>query len=104
MWRQDMILLVYGVVRALPQPTAILGNTNMSEEIPNVERLQQELSELRHKVSELETSAENLTAQNRSLRESEERFQLMIQSVKDHAIFMFDADGRIVNWNDGARS
>ncbi len=72
-------------------------------ETPTVEQLQQELSELRDRVSELEASLENLGAENRSLRESEETFHLMVQSVQDYAIFMFDADGRIVNWNEGAK-
>jgi len=37
-----------------------------------------------------------------SLRQSEERFRLLVQSVKDYAIFMLDVEGRIVSWNDGA--
>ena len=35
------------------------------------------------------------------LRELEERFQLFIDNVKDYAIFMTDAAGRIVSWNAG---
>lgn len=35
-------------------------------------------------------------------RESEERFRLLVGSVKDYAIFMLDPDGRVVSWNDGA--
>ncbi|MBA3393325.1 MAG: PAS domain S-box protein [Deltaproteobacteria bacterium] len=37
------------------------------------------------------------------LRLSEERFRLMVQSVKDYAIFFLDAEGRISSWNEGAR-
>jgi PAS domain S-box-containing protein len=36
------------------------------------------------------------------LRESEERLRLMIEAVKDYAIFMVDLDGRIASWNSGA--
>ena len=36
------------------------------------------------------------------LRESEERFRLLVQSVRDYAIFMLDPDGRVVSWNAGA--
>jgi PAS domain S-box-containing protein len=32
----------------------------------------------------------------------EERFRLLVSSVKDYAIFMLDLDGRIVSWNEGA--
>lgn len=31
-----------------------------------------------------------------------ERFQLLVASVKDYAIFMLDAEGRVATWNTGA--
>ena len=34
-----------------------------------------------------------------TVRESEERFRLLVQSVKDYAIFMLDPDGRVASWN-----
>ncbi|HVX40931.1 MAG TPA: PAS domain-containing protein, partial [Gemmatimonadaceae bacterium] len=37
-----------------------------------------------------------------ALRQSEERFRLLVQSVKDYAIFMLDAKGRVATWNEGA--
>jgi PAS domain S-box-containing protein len=37
------------------------------------------------------------------LRESEERFQLLVEGVKDYAIFMLDAEGRVTTWNPGAQ-
>ena len=36
-----------------------------------------------------------------ALRESEERFRLLVQGVTDYAIYMLDPDGRITNWNIG---
>jgi len=38
-----------------------------------------------------------------SLKESEERSRLLIESVKDYAIIMLDADGNVGSWNEGAR-
>ena len=38
-----------------------------------------------------------------ALRESEERFRLLVHSVKDYGIFMLDPEGRIASWNEGAR-
>jgi PAS domain S-box-containing protein len=36
------------------------------------------------------------------LRESEERLRLLIEAVKDYAIFMVDLEGHILSWNSGA--
>lgn len=38
-----------------------------------------------------------------ALRESEERFRLLVQGVKDYAIFMLDPEGRVATWNEGAQ-
>jgi len=38
-----------------------------------------------------------------TLRHSEERFRLLIEGVRDYAIYMLDPEGRVVSWNDGAR-
>jgi PAS domain S-box-containing protein len=35
---------------------------------------------------------------------SEQRFRLLVQGVRDYAIFMLDPDGRITNWNAGAQA
>jgi PAS domain S-box-containing protein len=37
------------------------------------------------------------------LRTSEERFRLLVESVRDHAIFMLDVDGTVRSWNSGAQ-
>ncbi|RYZ55109.1 MAG: PAS domain S-box protein, partial [Proteobacteria bacterium] len=36
------------------------------------------------------------------LKDSEDRFRLMIDAVKDYAIFMLDTDGRFITWNIGS--
>ncbi len=36
------------------------------------------------------------------LKESEERFRLMVEGVKDYAIFMLDPAGNVATWNEGA--
>jgi len=33
---------------------------------------------------------------------SEERFRLMVQTVRDYGIFMLDTTGKVVTWNEGA--
>jgi PAS domain S-box-containing protein len=36
------------------------------------------------------------------LQETEHRFELLVGSVRDYAIFMLDLSGRIISWNEGA--
>ena len=36
------------------------------------------------------------------LGQSEERFRLLVESVRDYAIFMLDPDGHVLTWNAGA--
>jgi PAS domain S-box-containing protein len=38
-----------------------------------------------------------------ALRVSEERFRLLVQDVRDYAIFMLDPQGRVASWNAGAQ-
>jgi PAS domain S-box-containing protein len=35
--------------------------------------------------------------------QTEERFRLLVEAVKDYAIFMLDPQGRVATWNTGAR-
>ena len=37
-----------------------------------------------------------------ALRHNEERFRLLVEGVKDYAIFMLDPDGKVASWNEGA--
>ncbi|HWT51621.1 MAG TPA: PAS domain S-box protein, partial [Caulobacter sp.] len=43
-------------------------------------------------------------AADRALYESEQRFRLLVQGVKDYAIYMLDPEGNITNWNSGAQA
>ena len=41
--------------------------------------------------------------QEERLRQSEERFRLLVDSVTDYAIYMLDKDGLVASWNAGAQ-
>lgn len=43
-------------------------------------------------------------AQEEALRNSEERFRLLVEGVTDYAIFMLDPDGIVTSWNAGAQN
>jgi PAS domain S-box-containing protein len=37
------------------------------------------------------------------IREAEQRFRLLVENIKDYAIFMVDTVGRVASWNSGAQ-
>ncbi|HEX3915182.1 MAG TPA: PAS domain S-box protein [Steroidobacteraceae bacterium] len=51
---------------------------------------------VRERTRELETALARL-------QDSERRFELLVESVTEYALFMLDPAGRIVSWNSGAK-
>src|SRR5215211_1580781 len=54
------------------------------------------------RTSQLEATIAELESHQQELRHSEEIFRLLVEGVRDYAIFMLGPDGRIVSWNEGA--
>lgn len=52
--------------------------------------------------NELKIQAEELEKKLLQLQESEERFRLIVENVKDYSIIMLDPNGNIKTWNKGA--
>src|SRR3712207_1825777 len=50
-----------------------------------------------------EASTQQARRHQESLRQSEERFRLLVEGVRDYAIFMLDPEGRVTTWNEGAQ-
>ena len=46
--------------------------------------------------------ARERVAREQELRDGREHFQLLINGVHDHALYMLDAEGKIASWNSGA--
>jgi PAS domain S-box-containing protein len=68
-----------------------------------IRQLNQSLeNRVNERTSQLEATIADLESSRQELRSSEERFRLLVEDVRDYAIFMLDPEGRIVSWNEGA--
>ena len=57
---------------------------------------------LQARIVELEQAGKLNQTQLKKLQTNEERLRLLVESVKDYAIFMLDPTGKIISWNLGA--
>src|SRR5215470_9920066 len=62
---------------------------------PRASRLEVINQELQKQIAERESAVEKL-------KQSEERFRLLVAGVKDYAIYMLDPTGVVTTWNAGA--
>jgi PAS domain S-box-containing protein len=55
-------------------------------------------------MNQTESSGEDVQVDvGEALRQSEERFRILVESVQDYAIFMLDPTGHVISWNLGAK-
>jgi len=105
------------LVKLVPQALALPSPEELRREITERSRAQAELAQAKNNLEQrveertAEISATNqiLTQEIRrraqtedELRESEERFRLLIEGVRDYAIFSLTPTGYITSWNAGA--
>ena len=94
----------------MPYPTPLfdgagrlVGAVNLLMDITDQKRAQAEAQRMRSLLEErVEHRTQALSDTADRLKESEQTFQLLVQSVTDYAIFMLDSDGHVANWNPGA--
>lgn len=67
------------------------------------QRVKERTAELKQVVQALTEQSLERERAIEELRKSEERFRLLVEGVRDYAIFMTDADGLIISWNPGVK-
>ncbi|QHL88409.1 PAS domain S-box protein [Nibribacter ruber] len=60
-------------------------------------------SKITRDLSERKKAEDDLYKAYEEVKESEERFRLLVEGVTDYAIFMLDPAGRVATWNEGAK-
>ncbi len=83
---------VLALVQVTPKALAMRGPQALEREI--AARKEAEVA--------LDAANAELRRQLEALRAGEERFRLLVEGARDHAIFMLDPHGRVTSWNPGA--
>jgi PAS domain S-box-containing protein len=88
-----------GIVRRVHLLEANAGRLERGEPLAP---LPEEADEIGRLAIKLEEASGLLRTREGALREGEERFRLVIETVRDYGIFALDTEGRVVSWNVGA--
>ncbi len=80
-----------------------VGVVLVAREVTEERRAQREILLLNETLEErVQRRTAELEKATAVLRESEERFRMMVEGVQDYAIIMLDPQGNVVSWNIGA--
>lgn len=94
-----IILMSKGIVRRVASLQMTARLLAMGQPVTAEEHARDELGVLSRALREASLL---LKERESALRESEERFRLLVDGVHDYGIFGLDQQGRVVSWNAGA--
>jgi PAS domain S-box-containing protein len=81
---------------------ALIPATPRALAMRSPEELEQEIAARKDAEYAMAQTNAELERQIVALRFTEERFRLLVDGTRDHAIFMLDPTGRVASWNPGA--
>ena len=88
-----------GIVRRV---RVLEGNAERLAKGERLDELPDEADEIGRLAQRLGRASALLRAREKELSESEERFRLVVDRVRDYGIFALDTEGRVATWNLGA--
>ena len=88
-----------GIVRRV---RVLEGNAERLARGERLDELPEEADEIGRLAQKLGRASALLRAREKELSESEERFRLVVERVRDYGIFALDTEGRVATWNLGA--
>ena len=77
------------------KPRGSVGPTTVRRDIPAVADLKEQVNALTRELAEAREVEQQL-------QHSSAQFSVLVQSIKDYAIYMLDKEGRVISWNSGA--
>lgn len=92
-------LFSIGIVRRV---RVLEGNAERLAKGERLDELPDEADEIGRLAQRLGRASALLRAREKELSESEERFRLVVDRVRDYGIFALDTEGRVATWNLGA--
>jgi PAS domain-containing protein len=104
---------LYRLAGVIKLGTALVSWTTVAVLVPVIpkalamrspQELAREIAARKQAEEALQQANAELERQVVALRASEERFRLLVDGARDHAIFMLDPTGRIASWNSGRDS
>lgn len=66
-------------------------------------RVQERTLSLARTIADLKAISDARRRVETNLKEIENRYELLVATVKDYAIYLLDAEGRVATWNEGAQ-
>ncbi len=96
------VLTQGGVSKYAGEKPVAMGGINL--DITRLKNAEMALQESEASVRTLNQALERrIRIQTKELMESEKRFRLMVEGLRDYAFFMLDTQGNVVSWNLGAQ-
>ncbi len=88
-----------GIVRRVK---VLESNAELLAQGQELRELPDEADEIGRLAQRLDRASALLRAREKDLSDSEERFRLVVERIRDYGIFALDTEGRVATWNLGA--